>query len=330
MERARHVEVQLLVDAHGAALHLGERECSLQRRHQKIIEESPSPVVGSRAARATGRRSGADRPCRRVRRGRHRGVHHAGGRPGAVRLPGGQRAPAGRAPGHRAGVRARPRGAAAADRRGRAARPGAGGRVPDAVTRSRPGCAPRTRRTASFPRRARSSRCASPRAKACGWTAASPPGSIVTPFYDSLLSKVVVHGRDREEALERLLRALGDLRILGVTTNAGFLARLVAAPQVQSGDLDTGLIERGTVAERPGAEEADQAAVAVAAIEAQALYGHGEGGDPWDALVGLAGVRPRAAALGARAVGVSRGRRGHGRGAARRRARAASASVPGA
>ena len=147
-------------------------------------------------------------------------------------------------------------------------------------------------------------------------------GSVVTPLYDSLLSKVVVHGRDREEALERLLRALGDLRILGVTTNAGFLARLVAAPQVQSGDLDTGLIERGTVAQRPEAEEADQAAAAVAAVEAQALYGHGEGGDPWDALVGWRVVRPRPAALGARAVGVSRRRRGHGRGAARRRERA--------
>ena len=111
-------------------------------------------------------------------------------------------------------------------------------------------------------------------------------GSSITPDYDSLLAKVIAYGHDREEALERLTRALQDLRLLGVTTNAGFLARLIVDPQVRSGDMDTMLIERGGVSLEAAAVETREAAIATAAIETLALHDRAVSGDAWDVLVG--------------------------------------------
>jgi acetyl-CoA/propionyl-CoA carboxylase biotin carboxyl carrier protein len=112
-------------------------------------------------------------------------------------------------------------------------------------------------------------------------------GSEVTSLYDSLLAKLITCGRDREEALERLLAALHDLRILGVTTNTGFLYRLVTSPRFRAGDLDTGLIERGEVELSAPPDEARAAAIAAAAVETLALQERATSDDPWDVLVGF-------------------------------------------
>jgi acetyl-CoA/propionyl-CoA carboxylase biotin carboxyl carrier protein len=111
-------------------------------------------------------------------------------------------------------------------------------------------------------------------------------GSEISGSYDSLLLKVIGSGHDREEALERVQRALKDLLLLGVKTNAGYLARLLAAPEVRTGELDTGLLERGIIEPLAPPREAREAAIAAAAIETLALVDRGAGGDPWDALPG--------------------------------------------
>jgi acetyl-CoA/propionyl-CoA carboxylase biotin carboxyl carrier protein len=286
VERARHIEIQILADAHGNVIHLGERECSLQRRHQKVVEESPSPIV-TEDLRA--RMGGA--ACDIARRARYHGagtveflvsaedvnefyflevnarlqVEHpvtesvtgfdlveqqllvAAGQPLAFTQGEVE------LNGHSIEVRVTAEDAAA-------------------------GFLPATGPIALYEE---------PTGPGIRVDSGVVAGSEVTPFYDSLLAKVIASGRDRVEALERLTAALHDLRVLGVTTNVGFLARLIASPQMHSGKLDTGLIERGEVELLPSADERRRAAIAAAAVESASLYAGADASDPWDTLVGF-------------------------------------------
>jgi acetyl-CoA/propionyl-CoA carboxylase biotin carboxyl carrier protein len=285
VEPARHIEVQLLADSHGTILHLGERECSLQRRYQKIVEESPSPVVseGLRAdlgdaavalAKAVGyvgagtaeflvsavnpsdwffmevnARLQVEHPVTEE-------VTHldlveqqlliASGRPLALSQGDVQ------LQGHSIEARV------CAEDPGNGFLPVAG----KLVLYHEPGGA------------------------GVRVDSGVGQGSTITPHYDSLLAKIIATGADREEALDRLDHALAEVRLLGVPTNAGYLRRLLAVGAVRAGELDTGLIERGEAAALPDAHELREALVAAAAAETLAL-GAAANGDPWDSLVGF-------------------------------------------
>jgi acetyl-CoA/propionyl-CoA carboxylase biotin carboxyl carrier protein len=289
VQRARHVEVQLLADGHGAAVALGERECSLQRRHQKLVEECPSPAVDA-ALRA---RLGAAAVALAQAAG-YAGAgtaeflvpaEGAGGGDGAffflevnarlqVEHPVTElvygldlveaqlRVAAGEplwfaqedlvARGHAVEARVCAEDAEDAER---GFLPGGG-----PIVAYREPAGPGIRVDSGV-----------------------GAGGVVTTHYDSLLCKVVAHAPTREGALERLDRALAQLVLLGPPTNTAFLRRLLAEPAVRAGDLDTGLVER-LPAPAPD-PAADDGALAAAALS-RTLGLAGGGDDPWERLAG--------------------------------------------
>ncbi|MER5809624.1 acetyl/propionyl/methylcrotonyl-CoA carboxylase subunit alpha [Streptomyces sp. NPDC002033] len=243
VDRPRHIEIQVLADAHGNVVHLGERECSLQRRHQKVIEEAPSVLLTPELRASMGAAAvEAARSCGYVGAGTVEFIV-PGGDPSSyyfmemntrlqVEHP----------------VTELVTGLDLVEQQLRVAAGAELGFGQDDVTLT--GHAIEARVCAEDPARGflpsggtvlALSEPSGPSVRTdSGLVAGVDTGST----YDPMLSKVIAYGPDRATALRVLRGALADTVILGVQTNAGFLRRLLAHPDVVSGDLDTGLVER--------------------------------------------------------------------------------------
>ena len=239
----RHIEVQVLADAHGGVVHLGERECSLQRRHQKVIEEAPSPLLDAETRARIGAAA-----CETARSVDYRGA-------GTVEF-----IVSAEAPGEFFFMEMNTRlqvehpvteEVTGLDLVAQQLRIAAGeplGFDQDAVTLT--GHAFEARVYAEdpasgfLPTGGHVSRVRHPRGEGIRVDTALEDGLDVSVDYDPMLAKVIAWGPDRESARRRLVGALGDTAVFGFATNVGFLRALVELPDVVAGDLDTGLIAR--------------------------------------------------------------------------------------
>ena len=241
VEDPRHVEIQVLADRHGATIHLGERDCTLQRRHQKVLEESPSPAVSPELrARMGAMAVGAARAVGYVGAGT---VECLLDRHGELLLPRDEHAHPGRAPGHRAGHGRRPRARADRDR----GRGGAADRARPtsscAATPSSAASTPRTPARGSGRRPAGSSRYREPAGPGVRVDSGIEEGDEVVGLYDPLIAKLCVWDSDRERARLRMLRALDELVVEGVPTLVPLHRLILRHPSFIAGETCAGLIE---------------------------------------------------------------------------------------
>ncbi|GAB3197994.1 acetyl-CoA carboxylase biotin carboxylase subunit [Nocardioides hungaricus] len=245
VERGRHIEVQVMADAHGHVVHLHERDCSTQRRHQKVLEEAPAPTV-SPAARG-------NLHAAAVALARQVGYENAG----TVEFL------LDEATGEAYFLEMNTRlqvehpvtelvtGLDLVELQLRVA---AGEPLPitqDDVTVSGHAIEARVYAEDSFggflPQAGRAKYVEWPRGMRIRVDHALESGQVVSTAYDPMLGKVIAHGATREEARLALVEALDGTAILGLTTNTGFLRALVASEEFRDAAIDTAWLDRHDV-----------------------------------------------------------------------------------
>jgi 3-methylcrotonyl-CoA carboxylase alpha subunit len=259
-----HVEVQVLGDQHGRVLHLFERECSIQRRHQKIIEETPSPNVSPELRQAiTAAAVALAQAVNYVSAGTVEFVVDTGGRfyllemntrlqvehpitelvtgidlaAWQIRIAAGEPLPFAQSD-------LRQRGHALECRL--YAEDPANQFMPSIgpITVYRPPAGPGVRVDDGI-----------------------EPGSHVTPYYDPMLAKVITWGADRPEAIRKMVRALKDTVLLGVTTNLPYLLDILQTPAFQEGRTTTNFLAEQLPNWQPAGEIDEATWLALAAFE---------------------------------------------------------------
>jgi 3-methylcrotonyl-CoA carboxylase alpha subunit len=263
----RHIEMQIFADRHGNAIHLNERDCSLQRRHQKVIEEAPAPGMSAALRARMGEAAVAA-----AKAARYEGAgtvefiaDGAGGLKEAgfwfmemntrlqVEHP----------------VTEAVTGLDLVEWQFRVA---AGEKLP--LTQAQVplnGHAVEARLYAEDPERGflpstgKLLALQFPQAEGLRIDTGVEAGSEVTPFYDPMIAKLIAHGKSRAEAFDRLARALDQTIVVGPRSNAGFLAALCRAEEFRQGKFDTGFIDRHLSELGAAPQGLDRAAAALGA-----------------------------------------------------------------
>ena len=253
--KPRHIEIQVFGDTHGNVVHLFERDCSVQRRHQKVLEEAPAPGMTDARRAAMGQAAvEAAKAVSYVGAGTVEFIAEAGsnGEDGRfffmemntrlqvehpvtemitgldlvewqLRVASGEPLPL------------------TQDQltiHGHALEARIYAEDPDK------GFLPSTGRLVHL--------APPPESASVRVDTGVEQGDTITPFYDPMIAKLIVWGDDRREALARMRQALAQYRVVGVSNNVEFLGRLIATPSFADADLDTGLIERETALLFPG------------------------------------------------------------------------------
>ncbi len=286
--RPRHIEIQVFADSHGNAVYLFERDCSVQRRHQKVLEEAPAPgMTPERRAQMGAAAVAAAQAVGYVGAGTVEFITEQDGRfyfmemntrlqvehpvteaitghdlvEWQLRVASGEPLPATQAQ---------------LTMRGHAIEARICAENPDANFMPATG----TLHVARWPAHVAFERSDSLPRVDTGFV----EGDVISPHYDSMIAKLIVWGEDRAQALARLDAALRSTFIVGLQTNVAFLRRVVNTTAFSNADLDTALIEREHAAlfEAPGLPLPLVAAGVVAhALAVEAKLQDADRRDPW-------------------------------------------------